>query len=191
MFRLTVVAAFLLVACAATDGPPASTEPAISISREVASVGDSVTVSASGFPPDTEVVVGVGPPQSEYDVLRRVRTDGRGNVEAAVSVPQFAADNREIVFVVATADTRTKVVSDRLMITSNGSITITGTVTDEGVECPAVRTAENQLYTIATNDRSRLQRGARVRITGRVAEMSFCQQGTTISADTIEVLPGS
>ena len=65
---------------------------------------------------------------------------------------------------------------------------ITGTVTNEGVECPAVRTADGKLYTIATTEREKLKPGARVRIEGTVAEMSFCMQGTTISATKIEVL---
>lgn len=65
---------------------------------------------------------------------------------------------------------------------------ITGTVTDEGVECPAVRTEDGKLYTIATSDREKLRPGVRVRITGEIAQMSFCQQGTTISAERIEFL---
>ena len=72
--------------------------------------------------------------------------------------------------------------SESAMINSDSTVTITGTVTDEGVECPALRTDDNQLYTIATSDRSRLKPGMRVRITGTVAEMSFCQQGTTIGS---------
>lgn len=66
---------------------------------------------------------------------------------------------------------------------------ITGTVTQEGVECPAVRTADGKLYTIATSERDKLKPGVRVRITGEIAQMSICQQGTTISATKIELLP--
>lgn len=65
---------------------------------------------------------------------------------------------------------------------------ITGTVTDEGVECPAVRTADGRLYTVATADREKLRPGTRVRITGEIAQISTCQQGTTISAERIEIL---
>lgn len=67
------------------------------------------------------------------------------------------------------------------------SITITGTVTTEGAECPAVRGDDGKLYTIA-GDREKLVAGARVRITGTVAEMTYCMQGITINATTIEVL---
>ncbi|MGZ8866790.1 MAG: DUF5818 domain-containing protein [Thermoanaerobaculia bacterium] len=65
---------------------------------------------------------------------------------------------------------------------------ITGTVTGEGVECPAVRTEDGKLYTIATAERGKLKPGVRVRITGEIAEMSMCQQGITISAERIEIL---
>jgi hypothetical protein len=66
------------------------------------------------------------------------------------------------------------------------ALTITATVTNEGVECPAVRTDDGKLYTIATKEK--LTPGMRVRITGTIAEASFCMQGTTIAATKIEVL---
>lgn len=69
-----------------------------------------------------------------------------------------------------------------------GEITIAGVVTSEGVECPAVRADDGQIYTVAGGDRSRLRPGTRVRVTGTVAQMSFCMQGTTIDAKKIEVL---
>lgn len=65
-------------------------------------------------------------------------------------------------------------------------MTITGVVTNEGVECPAIRADDGKLYTIAAKDREKLKPGARVKITGEVAEMSTCMQGTTINAVTIE-----
>ncbi|HEX7707903.1 MAG TPA: DUF5818 domain-containing protein [Thermoanaerobaculia bacterium] len=72
---------------------------------------------------------------------------------------------------------------------SPGVFTITGVVTAEGVECPAVRGDNGTLYTIAGGDRQKLREGVRVRITGTAAQISFCMQGTTINATTIEVLP--
>ena len=60
-----------------------------------------------------------------------------------------------------------------------GRVTISGTVTGEGVECLAVRGDDGRLYTLAGNVGD-LQPGDRVQVQGRRAEMSFCQQGTTI-----------
>ena len=72
-----------------------------------------------------------------------------------------------------------------------GEMTITGVVTNEGVECPAVRGDDGQIYTIAGGDRSNLRPGTRVRVTGTRAQMSFCMQGTTIDATKIDVLDAS
>ena len=69
-----------------------------------------------------------------------------------------------------------------------GSITITGIVTDEGVECPAVRGDDGKLYTITGPAREKLRQGMRVRISGNIAEVSTCMQGITISAAEVEAL---
>ena len=58
-------------------------------------------------------------------------------------------------------------------------VTISGTVTGEGVECLAVRGDDGQLYTLA-GDVGDLEPGDRVQVQGQRAEVSFCQQGTTI-----------
>ena len=65
-------------------------------------------------------------------------------------------------------------------------ITITGIVTNEGVECPAVRADDGKLYTITGPGRETLRPGMRVRISGTVAEVSTCMQGITIAATSIE-----
>ncbi len=68
------------------------------------------------------------------------------------------------------------------------TMTITGTVTNEGIECPAVRGDDGKLYTVVGKDREKLTAGVRVRITGTIAETSICMQGITINATKIEVL---
>ena len=68
------------------------------------------------------------------------------------------------------------------------TVEITGCLTDEGVECPALRTKNNKLYTLTPRDLEGAQVGDLVTVTGTVAEISFCQQGTTISWETIEVV---
>jgi LysM repeat protein len=55
----------------------------------------------------------------------------------------------------------------------------TGTVTAEGIECPAVRGDDGRLYTLA-GEFGRLRPGDRVQVTGRQAQASFCRQGTTV-----------
>ena len=62
---------------------------------------------------------------------------------------------------------------------------ITGTLTDEGVECQALRTAGGELYTLAGYVDG-YEPGDRVTVTGRIPEISFCMQGTTLTVESIE-----
>lgn len=65
-------------------------------------------------------------------------------------------------------------------------IKVVGVLTDEGVECPALRSDDNQLYTLTPRDLHGFKVGDRVRVKGKVAERSFCQQGTTLEVSKIE-----
>ena len=73
-------------------------------------------------------------------------------------------------------------------VSAKSTMTITGTVTREGVECPAVRGDDGKLYTIVGAGREKLTPGLKVRITGTIAQVSTCMQGTTIEASKIEVM---
>jgi hypothetical protein len=64
------------------------------------------------------------------------------------------------------------------------TVRITGVVTDEGVECTALRGDDGRLYTLAGRVEG-LEPGDRVRVVGRLAEASFCMQGTTIEVRRI------
>jgi hypothetical protein len=66
------------------------------------------------------------------------------------------------------------------------TVQISGVITDEGVECTALRGADGRLYTLASNSGG-FQPGDRVRVIGRVAQASFCMQGTTIEVRRIIV----
>src|SRR5829696_1199132 len=64
-------------------------------------------------------------------------------------------------------------------------INVRGTLTDEGVECQALRGDDGELYTL-TGDLSGFENGDRVKVRGTVAEISICQQGTTIEVQSIK-----
>lgn len=61
---------------------------------------------------------------------------------------------------------------------------VIGTLTDEGAECQALRGDDGRLYTL-TGDLGGYSTGDRVRVRGRIAEISFCQQGATIDVRQI------
>jgi len=65
------------------------------------------------------------------------------------------------------------------------SMTVTGKLTNEGVECKAMRGDDGKLYTL-TGDLKGFRTGDRVKVTGRIAEMSTCMQGTTLGVEKIE-----
>lgn len=61
---------------------------------------------------------------------------------------------------------------------------VAGRLTDEGVECPALRSLDGALYTLA-GDIDQFGPGDEVVVTGTKAETSFCMQGTTINVEKI------
>jgi hypothetical protein len=67
-----------------------------------------------------------------------------------------------------------------------GTITVRGTLTGEGVECQALRGSDGKLYTLTGNLHG-LTVGDKVRVTGTVAEVSTCQQGTTLVVQQIRL----
>ena len=67
------------------------------------------------------------------------------------------------------------------------SVTVVGVLTDEGVECPALRGDDGTLYTLTARGMvEAFEVGERLEVEGQVAQISFCQQGTTISVTRIE-----
>lgn len=65
-----------------------------------------------------------------------------------------------------------------------GSISVAGIITGEGVECPTMRGPDGRLYTLA-GDVGDFEPGDRVRVQGQRAEVSTCMQGTTIDVRRI------
>ena len=67
---------------------------------------------------------------------------------------------------------------------STGTMCLKGTLTDEGVECQAFRSSDGGLYTLV-GDLNGFHNGDEVVVCGTIAEVSFCQQGTTINVSWI------
>lgn len=65
---------------------------------------------------------------------------------------------------------------------------VTGVLTGEGVECPALRSDTGDLYTLA-GETGEFGPGDRVRVRGTRPDASICQQATTIEVQSIERAP--
>ncbi len=61
---------------------------------------------------------------------------------------------------------------------------VSGHLTDEGIECPALRSIDQVLYTLA-GDTGDFEIGDLVCVCGEAVKMSFCMQGRTISVTRI------
>ncbi len=65
---------------------------------------------------------------------------------------------------------------------------IEGVLTNEGVECPALRANDGKLYTL-TGDLRGFKPRDRVCIVPNYIEMTYCMQGTTVHVDWIGLGP--
>lgn len=65
------------------------------------------------------------------------------------------------------------------------SVTVVGRLTNEGVECQALRGDDGQLYTLLGGELGNLPVESRVRVIGERLEFSTCQQGITIRVQSI------
>lgn len=63
-------------------------------------------------------------------------------------------------------------------------INVVGTLTTQGAECPTLRGDNGQIYSLVGGTRG-FRPGDRVRVRGRVAQMSFCMQGTAVDVRSI------
>jgi hypothetical protein len=157
--------------------------------------GAAVMLTAAGLPGKAEVKLGFGPPGRDYAVLATAVTSDRGTLEQPVTVPDRARPGDKAVFTAETADGRVRLISEPVTIVDPGPppgtrISVNGTLSNEGVECPAVRGDDGKLYTLAEPPTGGFGPGDRVHVEGEVAGMSRCMQGITLSATTITAADG-
>jgi LysM repeat protein len=174
--------------------PPPAPAPAEQVSLEPRSgaPGTVVEVSISGYPRFTQLRLLAGTSRDRLREIQILRTDFRGRAIASVRIPSWAANARNFYFATETMDGSRLAVSPSFRIGQPGGppeITVVGTLTREGAECPTLRGDDGRLYTLTSRDTSPFRPGDRVRVVGRIAEVSFCQQGTTIDVRRLEDVP--
>lgn len=170
---------------APADPPGAPVEARLTVSPQTGETGTQVTLHAHGLSPGATITIGFGPPQSEYETLETRPADSDGSLRTTARVPAWAEADRVYVFVadgpnsLAVADFQVTAAED-----PPERAEVTGMLTDEGVECPALRSDGGELYTLA-GDTGDFSVGDRVTVEGTIAEVSSCMQGTTIRVERI------
>lgn len=174
-------------------GPDPDPEPTprIEVSPRSGTPATDITISAAGFEPGARIAIGVGPPQSEYEVFTHVAADATGRVRTTVNVPDWVEAGRDYLFVASPVGSDEKAISEPFRVTAGDTdehpdehVEVTGVLTDEGVECPVLRTDDDDLYTL-TGEIGAYEPGDRVTIEGSITEVSICMQGTTIDVEKI------
>ena len=162
---------------------------AASVTPDRGPVGTIVEVEATGFPPNTRLILSAGTSARGLREIERVTTNRRGRAVVNVRIPEWAADERRIVFRFQTPDGRLRTDNDRFRIASaepdREQIRVTGTLTREGAECQAMRGDDGRLYTLQ-GEFVGFRAGDRVDVRGRIADVSTCMQGITIDVRRIE-----
>jgi len=126
-----------------TDTPkPAPMNPTVAIAPSSGPPGTVVQVNARGFPPDVVVELGIGRPNSEYDVVDDATADSAGRVDTSMAIPAFVEPEDQWVIVVATQDHAVKAVSSVLEVTGQAAATATSG--------PSI--SRTQIYLIAVGD---------------------------------------
>jgi hypothetical protein len=163
------------------DTPKPVAGPLVGFSVPEAAPGADLTLTASGLPGNSEVTVAAGPSPGELRRLVQAKTSDRGDLLTTVAVPPAPDGGNTLVFVIETADQRIRLVSPPFKVAAAAAaISVTGTLSREGAECPALRGDDGKLYSLTPKALGAFGPGDRVKVTGTVAEVSTCMQGTTI-----------
>jgi len=142
--------------------------------------GTVVTVFTENLPLQAKVHVGVGATRTGFEALHEAEQGMWGEVSATITIPETAPWDRAVLLVAFDAIFAPIGLSDPFHVTRvDGTLQRTGQITDEGVECLAMRDTDGFLYTLLGNI-GELEAGDEVVIEARYVEASMCMQGTTL-----------
>jgi hypothetical protein len=149
--------------------------------------GTEVTVYTENLPLQAKVHLGVGATRTGFEALYEAEQGMWGEVSGTIRIPETAPWDRAVLLVAFDAIFAPIGLSEPFHVTrADGILRRTGEITDEGVECLAMRDTDGYLYTLVGQTEG-LAPGERVTVEARYVEASICQQGTTL--DVVEVLP--
>jgi hypothetical protein len=149
--------------------------------------GTEVTIFTENLPLQARVHLGVGATRTGFEALIEAEQGMWGEVSGTITIPETAPWDRAVLLVAFDAIFAPIGLSEPFHVTRpDGILQRTGRITDEGVECLAMRDTDGFLYTLVGNTGG-LAAGQSVVIEARYVEMSTCMQGTTL--DVVQVVP--
>ena len=147
--------------------------------------GTVVTLRSTNMPAVTPVRIGVGALRFGFEEVAQVMTSNRGVLSTTVEVPQWAQRDLIHRFIVFDFYFVPIALSDIFHVTdADGMVLRQGQLTNEGVECPALRGDDGVLYTLIGNI-AEFEAGDDVTIEGTLPDAAICMQGTTIQVARI------
>lgn len=147
--------------------------------------GTVVSLYTENLPLQAKVHVGVGATRTGFEALHEAEQGMWGEVEATIIIPETAPWDRAVLLVAFDAIFAPIGLSDPFHVTrADGILRRTGQITDEGVECLAMRDTDGFLYTLIGNIQG-LRAGEPAVIEGTYVEASTCMQGATIRVERV------
>lgn len=154
-------------------------------------VGTEVTVFTENLPLQAKVHLGVGATRTGFEALHEAEQGMWGEVSGSIIIPETAPWDRAVLLVAFDAIFAPIGLSEPFHVTrADGMLRRTGAITDEGVECTAMRDTDGFLYTLIGNVGS-LAAGDSVMVDGTYVEASICQQGVTLQVVQVAPVSGS
>jgi hypothetical protein len=156
--------------------------------------GTVVTLYTENLPLQAKVHIGVGATRAGFEALHEAEQGMWGEVSGTITIPETAPWNRAVLLVAFDAIFAPIGLSEPFHVTRpDGILQRTGELTDEGVECPAMRDTDDFLYTLIGDvgdiDARGLGAGDPIVVEARYVETSICMQGTTL--EVVRILPAS
>lgn len=114
---VAVIAVASLFAIRGTQAQEGANQPVVAVDQLAVQAGMTINYIANGLPGDAQLVVGMGPVDSEYDVLENVTSSTQGAVSGSIAVPTFVQPGENWVLVIATPDNSVRAISYPILIT--------------------------------------------------------------------------
>jgi LysM repeat protein len=169
---------------------PAPTRVEVRLDERDNYPGGGINLLVEGLRPGDAVSAEAGPTSGRGGTEAETRVDRRGFANLALDISPRARPGERWSYEIY--DGRGRVVADGIFRVGEEPrrpgrperVSITGVISNEGVECPVIRAENGRLYSLA-GGLSGFRPGDRVTVLGEVAQMSTCMQGTTIAVDSI------